>query len=677
MVQYEKTICPYCSCGCGIYLVIEDGKIIGQEPQNDHPVNEGGNCPKGRNSYQFLYAEDRLKTPMIRKSGQLVDCSWDEALDFIATKLKGVEPNEFGMLASGKNTNEDAYVIQKFTRVVMGTNNVEYCGRLCHSSTAAGLGPTVGSGVMPISQLDLENVDCIFLVGINLKETFPLMYMRALRAKAKGAKVIVVDPRKSVTAREISDVHLQLKSGTDVVVINAMMKIILDEGLENTEFIESRTSGIEALRAHLATLDLNELVKICGVPLSTLKKAAKFFAKAKDGSVLYNQGLNQHITGADGIKALATLALICGHYGRPGTGPSPTRGQINGEGTGDMGCLNVFYPGFQKVGTPAEPHKKFAEHWGVENLPDKPGLPYTKMIQQTKYMWIIGTNPMMAAPDIDSVKESLQSKELLIVQDIFPTETAQLADVVLPVSTWVEREGIHAYVDRRVQKINQLIEPPGDAKNDWWIVTQIADRMGFKDQFDFSTPREILEEIRRVVPPYKGITYERLEKTLGGIQWPCPNEDHPGTSTFFTEKFNTPDGLGHLQVVNYIPPAELPDKDYPYILSTGRSIFHYHTGTMSRRTPKLDAEIPGAYFQVNPKDAETQDIEDGSKVTLTTRRGSIQVNARLTDDVPEGFVFLPFHFSEACANKLTNPVLDPACAMPEYKVCAVRMEVSK
>ncbi len=677
MIQYEKTICPYCSCGCGIYLVIEDGKIIGQEPQSDHPVNEGGNCPKGRNSYQFLYAEDRLKTPMIKKSDKLVECNWDEALDFIATKLKGVEPNEFGMIASGKNTNEDAYVIQKFTRVVMGTNNVEYCGRLCHSSTAAGLGPTVGSGVMPISQLDLENVDCIFLVGINLKETFPLMYMRALRAKAKGAKVIVVDPRKSVTAREISNVHLQLKSGTDVVVINAMMKIILDEGLENTEFIESRTSGIEALRAHLANLDLNELVKICGVPLSTLKKAAKIFANAKNGSVLFNQGLNQHITGTDGVKTLATLALICGHYGRPGTGLSPTRGQINGEGTGDMGCLNVFYPGFQKVGTPAEPHKKFAEHWGVENLPDKPGLPYTKMIQQTKYLWIIGTNPMMAIPDTDNVKESLQSKELLIVQDIFPTETAKLADVVLPASTWVEREGVHAYVDRRVQKINQLVEPPGDAKSDWWIVTQIADRMGFKDKFDFSTSGEIFEEIRRVVPPYKGITYERLEKTLGGIQWPCPNEDHLGTSTFFTEKFNTPDGLGHLQVVNYIPPAELPDKDYPFILSTGRTIFHYHTGTMSRRTPKLDAEVPGAYFQVNPKDAASQDIEDGSKVTLTTRRGSIQAKAQVTNDVPKGFIFLPFHFSEACANKITNPVLDPACAMPEYKVCAVRMEVSK
>ncbi len=677
MVAYEKTICPYCSCGCGIYLVIEDGKIIGQEPQTDHPVNEGGNCPKGHNAYQFLYAEDRLKTPMIRKSNELVECSWDEAFDYITEKLKEAGPNEFGMLTSGKNTNEDAYVLQKFTRVVMGTNNVEYCGRLCHSSTAAGLGPTVGSGVMPISQLDLEKADCILLVGINLKETFPLMYMRALRAKANGAKAIVIDPRKSVTARELSDVHLQLNSGTDVVVINALMKIILDEGLENKEFIGARTVGIEALREHLNSLNLDDLVKTCGVSVRKLKKAAKIFAKAKTGSVLFNQGLNQHITGADGIKALATLALITGQYGRPGTGPSPTRGQVNGEGTGDMGCLNVFYPGFQKVGTAAEPHKKFAELWDVENLPDQPGLPYTKMIQQTKYMWIVGTNPMMAVPDIDNVKKALQSKELLIVQDIFPTETAKLADVVLPASAWVEREGIHAYVDRRVQKINKLLDSPGEAKPDWWIVLQVAERMGYKEQFDFSSPREIFEEIRRVVPPYKGITYERLEETLGGIQWPCPTEEHPGTSTFFTEKFNTPDGLGHLQVVNYIPPAELPDKDYPYILSTGRTIFHYHTGTMSRRTPKLNDEISGAYVEVNPKDAVIQSIKNGAMVTLTSRRGSIQAKAKVTDDVPEGFVFLPFHFSEACANKLTNPVLDPACGMPEYKVCAVKMEVSK
>jgi formate dehydrogenase major subunit len=460
-----------------------------------------------------------------------------------------------------------------------------------------------------------------------------------------------------------------------VAVVNALMKIVLDEGLENQEFIESRTTGIDELRKYLDSLDLKELSSICRVPVETLQEAARCYAKAKTGCGLYNQGVNQHTTGSDSVKALATLALICGQYGRPGTGFSPTRGQINGEGTGDMGCLNVFYPGFQKVGTGA--HERFEKLWGVENLPAEPGLPYTKIIQQTKYMYIVGTNPMMAAPDADNVEAALKEKEFLIVQDIYLTETAELADVVLPAATWVERDGIHAYVDRRVQKIDKLVEPPGQAKPDWWIVVQVAERMGFKDKFDFSKSSDVLEEIREVVPPYKGITYERLKETLGGIQWPCPTEDHPGTPTFFTEKFNTPDGLGHLQVVEYKPPAEVTDSEYPYFLTTGRSIFHYHTGTMSRRTPRLDAEVPNAQCQIHPKDAASQNIRTGQKVILRTRRGTIEAEALVSEQVPEGLVFLPFHFSETCANKITNPVLDPNCGMPEYKVCAVSLEVSE
>lgn len=675
MIKYEQTICPYCSCGCGLYLVIKDGKIIGQEPWNEHPINEGGNCPKGRNAYQFIYADDRLKTPLIRKNGKLEESTWDEAFDFITAKLKEADPDDFGLLASGKNTNEDAYVLQKFTRVVMGTNNVEYCGRLCHAPSAAGLGPTVGSGVMPISQLDIEKADCIFLVGLNIKETFPLMAKRVLRAKEKGAKIIVLDPQNTVTAKDIGDIHLQLKSGTDIAVLNSVMKIILEEGLEDKKFTDSRTIGIEELRQHLASLDLKEMEAISGVPIKKLEDAARCFAEADTGCVLYNQGLNQHSKGADNVKALATLALLTGQYGRPGTGPSPTRGQINGEGVGDMGCLNVFYPGFQRVGTGAA--KKFEVLWGVENLPSKPGYPYTKMIQNVNYLYVVGTNPLMAAPDVNNVRKHLEEKELLVVQDIFLTETAQIADVVLPAATWVERTGTHAYVDRRVQKIDKLIDPPGEAKPDWWIICQLAERMGYEDKFGFSSPREIFEDIRRCVPFYKGITYERLDETVGGIQWPCPTEDHPGTPTFFTEKFNTPDGLGHLQTVNYKPPAEMPDDDYPYFLTTGRSIFHYHTGTMTRRTPKLDDELPNNFCQISPKDAAAEKIKNGDKVSLTTRRGSIEAKAWITDEVPDGLVFITFHFAESCANKLTNPVLDPASGMPEYKVCAVKVEVEK
>ncbi|MFO7836410.1 MAG: formate dehydrogenase subunit alpha [Candidatus Thorarchaeota archaeon] len=675
MLHYEPTICPYCSCGCGLYLVIKDGKIIGQEPWKEHPVNEGSNCPKGMNAYQFLYAEDRLTTPLIRKNGELKESTWDEVLDLIATTLGNTKSEDFGMLASGKNTNEDAYVLQKFTRLIMGTNNIEYCGRLCHSPSAAGLSSTVGSGVMPISELDIDKADCIFLAGINPKETFPMITRRILRAKKKGAKVIVLDPRKSVTAKDLADLHLQHKSGTDIAVLNAMMKTILEEGLEDKEFISSRTKGIDDLKSYLSSLHFTELEKISGVSVQEMQQAAQWIAEANTCSLVFNQGLNQHSSGSENVKAISTLALLTGQYGRAGAGACPTRGQINGEGTGDMGCLNVFYPGFKKVGTGA--HEIFEELWGVADLPSEPGLPYTKLLQETKFLWVVGTNPVMAAPDANTVKKALQEKDLFIVQDIFLNETAELADVVLPAATWVERQGVHAYIDRRVQKINKIVEPPGEAKPDWWIVCQIAERMGYGNNFDFSSSEEIFEEIRQCVPSYSGITYARLDDTIGGIQWPCPSEEHTGTPTFFTEKFNTPDGLGHLQTVGCTSPAETPDDDYPYTLTTGRSIFHYHTGTMSRRTPKLDNEVPKCFCQINPKDANVEGIEDEDLVVLSTRRGSIDAVAHLTEEVPKGMLFVPIHFGESNANELTNPVLDPACGMPEYKVSAARIEGEK
>lgn len=674
-IRLEPAICPYCSCGCGIYLVVKDGEIVGQEPWKEHPISEGKNCPKGKNAYQFLYAEDRLTTPLIRRNGDLEPASWDEALDLVAARFGGAAPGTFGLLASGKNTNEAAYVLQKFARVVMGTNNVEYCGRLCHSPSAAGLGPSVGSGVMPISQLDLERADCFLLAGVNIKETFPLMTMRVLRAKQRGAKVIVIDPRRTATARLVGDIHLQLEPGTDAAVLNALMRIILDEGLQDDAFIAARTTGFDELQRHLRSLDLDELAATCGVPLEKLRGAAIAFAQAETGCVLYDQGLNQHTTGSDNVKALASLALLTGQYGRAGTGCSPTRGQINGEGTGDMGCLNVFYPGLQRVSESTV--ARFEEAWGVEGLPAKPGLPYTVMVDKVDCLYVVGTDPILAAPDSNRVRQQLKDLDFLVVQDIFPTEVAKLADVVLPAATWVEREGTHTWVDRRVQKITQVIDPPGEAQPDRWIVTQLAHRMGYEDKFDFASAREVFEEIRRCVPTYGGITYERLDATPGGIQWPCPSEDHPGTPTFFVEKFNTPDGLGHFLPVDYKPPAETRDADYPYTLTTGRTIFHYHTGSMSRRTPKLNDEIGSAYVQVNPADAAVEGILDGDDVRLSSRRGSIDVTARVTPEVPPKLLFVPFHFAEASANVLTNPALDPACKMPEYKVCAARMEVHR
>ena len=674
-IEYLPTICPYCSCGCGIYLVVKDGKIIGQEPWKEHPINEGANCPKGKNAYAFLYSEDRLKMPLVRKNGALQETSWEEALNLISSKLKEATPEDFGFIASCRSSNEDAYVMQKFTRVVMGTNNVEYCGRLCHSPAAAALIPAMGSGVMQTSQPEIELADCFFLAGVNLQETFPMIARRVFRAKAKGAKVIYTDPRKTATARHLSDIHLQLKSGTDAALINAMMRIILDEGLEDKEFIASRTAGIDQLRDFQSKVDLKEAERITGVPLEKIKEAAITYAKAERACILYDQGMSQHYVGTDNVRVHANLALLCGHAGKPGSGINSMRGQINGEGSGDMGCLCVFYPGFKRVGE--ESAKLFEEAWGVSNLPTKPGFPYIDMLYKCSYLYVVGGDPMMVIPDVNNLKKALEKVSFLVVQDIFPTEISKLAHVVLPAASWVEREATHTWIDRRVQKIDKIVDPPGEAKPDWWIICQLAERMGYKDKFSFTSAGEIFEEIRSCIPPYKGITYERLKKTVGGIHWPCPSEEHPGTPSMFLQKFNTPDGLGHFQAVEFKPPAELPDDEYPYVLTTGRSIFHYHTGAMTRRTPKLVDEVRRGFVEVNPEDATKAGVKNKDIVTLETRRGSIEVEVKVTDEVPPGLLFIPFHFPDSCANVLTIPVLDPSAKCAETKVCAVKMEVKQ
>jgi formate dehydrogenase alpha subunit len=672
-IQYVSTICPYCSCGCGMDLVINDGKIIGQEPWKEHPVNQGANCPKGKNAYEFLYNADRLTMPLVRKNGTFKEASWDEALDLISSRLKEASPEDFGFIASCRNSNEDAYVMQKFTRVVMGTNNIEYCGRLCHSPAAAALIPAMGSGAMQISQPEIELADCIFLAGVNITETFPMITRRIVRAKAKGAKVIYTDPRKTATARHLADIHLQLRSGTDAALINAMMNIIMAEGLEDKEFIASRTAGIDELRSFLSKVDLKQAEEITGVPLEKIKEAAITYAKAERGCILYDQGMSQHYVGTDNVRNHANLALLCGHAGKPGSGINSMRGQINGEGSGDMGCLCVFYPGFKRVGE--ETAKFFEEAWGVNNLPIKPGLTYIDMLYKCSYLYVVGGDPTMAVPDVNNVKKALEKVNFLVVQDIFPTEISKLAHVVLPAATWVEREATHTWIDRRVQKISKVVEPPGEAKPDWWIICRLAEKMGHKDKFDFSSSGEIFKEIRKCVPQYKGISYERLANTVGGIHWPCPSEDHPGTPTMFLQKFNTPDGLGHFQAVEFKPPAELPDDEYPYVMTTGRSIFHYHTGSMTRRTPKLVDEVSRGFVEVNPDDASKAGIHNKDMVNVETRRGSIEAEAKVTDEVPPGLLFVPFHFFDSRANVLTIPVLDPSAKCAETKVCAARLKV--
>jgi formate dehydrogenase (coenzyme F420) alpha subunit len=662
------TICPYCTSGCGVNLVIKEGKIVGEIPRKDYLLNEGKTCIKGNNAFKYLSHPNRLKTPLVNGKS----CSWDDALSYIAEKLKQIMPEEFGVLASGKTSNEESYLLQKFTRAVMHTSNIDYCARFCHSATVAGLGPAVGSGVMQTSQLDLDKADCIIAAGVNLSENFPGIARRIRRSKQKGTKVIVIDPRVTMTARNLGDLHLQLIPGTDAELLNAMLKIIIDKGYINNDFISKRTVGFKELQDYLADFDLKQAEKNTGISLKDIEESAALYAKANKGCILYDEGIVQHISGSDNIKLLADLVLLTGHIGKPGTGVNPLRGQISGEGSGDMGCVNVFYPGFKRVNDSTAKH--FEKLWGVENLPDKPGKSYMDIINSCKAIYVVGVNPMLSAPDSNFVKKALEKTDLLIVQDIFLTETAELADVVLPAATWVERDGTHTGIDRRVLKINKIIEPPGQAKPDWWIISNLAYKMGHEKEFHYSTANDIFEEICKCIPQYSGLSYERLEKSIAGIHWPCPSADHPGTPTMFEKKFNTPDGMGHFHIVEYKPPAEIPDKDYPYVLITGRVIFHYHTASMTGRTDSLVKESPDGFVQIHPKDAARLGIIDGEKVIVTSRRGKIEVKTRLSINVQTGVVFIPFHFGKTRANMLTNPAFDPACKMPEFKVCAINIE---
>jgi formate dehydrogenase alpha subunit len=673
-LEYVPTVCPYCGCGCGMHLVIVDGRIVGVEPWKEHPVNEGKNCPKGRNAFQFLYADGRLQRPLVKEDGSFKEVSWEEALHAVAQKLQEANPGSVGFINSGKLTNEDLYVLQKFVRCALKTNHMDNCSRFCHSTTVPALVSTVGSGVMPAAQIDIEKADCILVAGVNVKETYPLIARRMIRAKQRGASVIVLDPRRTVTARYLADIHLQLRPGTDVALVNAMMKRIVEEGLEDNDFIEKRTSGFEELRAYLAASDIGELAEIAGVPVDTIREAARTYAQAETGCILYNAGVAQHASGIGNIRALADLAMLTGNYGRPGTGVNPLRGHINGEGFGDMGPLAVFYPGFRPVN--GETARLFEGYWEVKGLPSEPGMSYMDMMENCDVLYVIGANPMASAPNTNRVREMLAGKEFLVVQDIFMTATAELADIVLPAAAWVEKEGTVTEVDRRVQRIHKAVDPPGDARSDWEIFCELAGILETEGGFDYTCPEQIFEEIRRTVPQYSGITYKRLQKA-GGIQWPCPSEDHPGTDTMFVERFATSDGLGHFRVVAYEEPLEIPDQEYPYVFTTGRLIFHYHSGTMSRATRRLSQEVPGGFVEINAQDAEEKGIVDGKPVTLESRRGKVRVIARVTDGTGRGVLFMPWHFSESTPNLLTGPAAGPPSKMPELKFCAVKMEAAR
>jgi formate dehydrogenase alpha subunit len=540
----------------------------------------------------------------------------------------------------------------------------------------AGLAASFGSGAMTNSVPDLEEADCILVVGSNTTEQHPIIGTRILRAhEERGTKLIVADPRRIQMALH-ADVWLRQRPGSDVAWLNGMMNIIINEGLADEEFIANRTEGFNEIKAAVAKYTPDVVERISGIPQQELRQAALLYGQAERAAIVYAMGITQHTTGVDHVKACANLAMITGNLGRAGTGVNPLRGQNNVQGACDMGALVNVYPGYQAVTNP-ELKQKFEEAWGVTGLSDQVGLTVTEMIDAAerggvKAMYIMGENPVLSDPDSNHVIKALQDLDLLVVQDIFLTETAELADVVLPGCSYAEKDGTFTGTDRRIQLIREAIPPIGDSKADWVIICELAQRMGASG-FDYESPAQIMDEIASLTPIYGGVSYQRLEE-LGFLQWPCRTPEDPGTPYLHKGQFTR--GLGKMHVLEHQDPAELPDQEYPFILTTGRNMFQFHTGSMTRRSAKLEQESPQAYVEVNPEDAAELSVSDGGPVKLISRRGEIQTKAWVTDRVPRGLVFAPFHYAEAAANVLTNPAVDPTAKIPEYKVCAVRMEAA-
>ena len=518
---------------------------------------------------------------------------------------------------------------------------------------------------------EIESANVILVIGSNTTEQHPIISHRIKRAvKLKGAKLIIADPR-AITLTRFADIWLRQRAGTDVALINGLVNVIINEELWDKEFVIQRTEGFEELKAGIQKYTPEYVEQVTGVPAIDVREAARLYAQAERASIIYAMGITQHATGTDKVFSLANLAMLTGNIGKEGTGVNPLRGQNNVQGACDMGALPNVFPGYQRLDV-ASVREKFEKEWGSK-LPDKAGLSVVEMLQAAKEgkvrgMYIMGENPALSDPDTTHVIEALEALDFLVVQDIFLSETAKLADVVLPAVSFAEKDGTFTNTERRVQRIRKAIEPIGQAKPDWLIITELATRMGYPMAYE--SPKQIMEEIARLTPSYGGMSYDRLEG--GGLQWPCPTQDHPGTRFLHEGKFTR--GLGKFTPVEYIPPAELPDKDYPLVLTTGRVLYHFHTGTMTRRVKGLNEIYPEGLVEINPDDAEKLQVLDGSVVKVTSRRGSVTTKASITERVPAGTVFMTFHFREAAANVLTNPALDPVAKIPELKVCAVKVE---
>ena len=686
------SVCPYCGVGCQLTYNIKDDKLL-YVTGKEGPANENRLCVKGRFGFDYVHNPQRITKPMIRKEGvpkiphEFIDpmnpwthfreATWEEALDKAAQGFLKIReqqgPKGLAGFGSAKCSNEEAYLFQKLVRTGFGTNNVDHCTRLCHASSVAALLEGVGSAAVSATFNEVKNSDVIVVIGANPTENHPVAATYFKQAAKRGAKLVVMDPRGQALKRHAWKM-MQFKNGTDVAMLNAMLNVIVTENLYDKQYVQTYTEGFPALAEHVKDFTPEDMAPICGIEPEVLREVARTFARAESAIIFWGMGVSQHTHGTDNARCLIALSLITGQIGRPGTGLHPLRGQNNVQGASDAGLIPMFFPDYRSVENP-EIRADAEKRWGVQ-LDPKRGLTVVEIMDAIhadtiKGMYIMGENPAMSDPDLNHAREALAHLEHLVVQDIFLTETAVYADVVLPSSAWPEKDGTVTNTNRQVQMGRKALPLPGDAREDWWITVELAKRMGL--DWTYTHPRDVYPEMASMRPALDNISCERVERE-DAVTYPSDAPDKPGRDVVFDKGFPRPGGFGKLVAAKLTPPDETPDHDYPFILTTGRQLEHWHTGSMTRRATVLDALEPTAIAQLSRGTIAKLGIRPGDMVRVSTRRGSVDLQSRQDDAVPDGVVFIPFAYVEAAANLLTNPALDPFGKIPEFKYCAAKVE---
>ena len=671
-----RTTCTYCGTGCQLDLNVnpKTNRIVRVTTDKGSVVNGGNTCIKGRFGFQFVHSPERLTKPLIRENGAFREASWDEALSYTGNHLAEIRdkygPEGLAFLSSSRCTNEENYLMQKIARAAGKTNNIDQCATTCHAPTVAGLASAFGSGAMTNSISEIKNVQTLFIIGCNATEAHPVIGMEMKKALRRGAKMVVCDPRRTWLARH-ADIHIQHIPGTDNFLVNAMMNYIIEHNWHDQAFVDTRCENFEVFRENLRQYSIEEAARVCGVEGDKIRRAAEIYAKGTPSSIFYTLGLTEHTCGTENVQNMANLAMLCGQIGKPSSGVNPLRGQNNVQGACDMGAIHSILPGYQKIADETM-RSKFAKAWGVE-IPTNVGGRVTDFIEKAhegvlKGFYVLGEDPVLSEPNQTKVIESLKKLEFLLVQEIFMTETAKLANVVLPATCFAEKDGTFTNTERRVQRVRKAVDPPGEARPDWQIICEVSTAMGYP--MDYANASEIFDEIAIVTPSYGGISYERIDKV--GLQWPCPTKDHPGTPFLHQDRFTRGKGLMH--AISFRPPAEVPDKEYPFVLSTGRTLFNYNVGNMTRKTATIAQRQNENFVEIHHSDAARLGIAHGDITRITTRRGSIAVRASVNSKVRPGALWMPFHFAEASTNLLTNDAFDNITRTGEYKACAAKVE---